>query len=234
MFLPLRDDTPRVRYPGVTVALVVLNVLVYLYTITLAPWEQLAFDRAAGAVPWEIAHFADLVGHGHPRDLVPPPLTIYTSMFLHGDLFHLLGNMWFLWVFGQKLEGWMGHARYLLFYLVAGTAAAILQVAVSPQTTMPMIGASGAIAGVLGAYALTFPRARVRCLVFLLFFVTFVTLPAGVLLGLWFVGQFVSAGGASPGIAWFAHIGGFVTGLLLARLFVRPPRRWRIVYHPVS
>ncbi len=234
MFFPLRDDTPRLRFPAVTVALIIANTLVFLYQMTLLPWEQLTFARGAGAVPWEISHFADLVGAGHPRDLVPPPFTLYTSMFVHGDVLHLAGNMWFLWLFGNKLEGYMGWLKYLVFYFIAGTVAGALQVAASPDTVIPMIGASGAIAGILGAYAMSFPRARVVCLVFLLFFVTFVTLPAAILLALWFLGQFAAAGGKQPGIAWYAHVGGFVAGLVLARLFVRPPRRLHLVYHPAT
>jgi membrane associated rhomboid family serine protease len=126
MFFPLRDDTPRVRPPVATVALIALNALVFLYQLSLAPVDQLLFARAAGAVPWEISHLRDLVGPGQPIDLVPPPLTLYTSLFLHGDLLHLLGNMWFLWLFGNKLEGFMGHLRFALFYFVAGTAAGLL------------------------------------------------------------------------------------------------------------
>lgn len=213
MFLPLRDDTPRLRLPFVTVALLLANAAVYLYSETLDPAGALRLARAAGVVPWEIAHLTDLVGHGHPTDVVPPPFTVLTAMFVHGDLLHLLGNLWFLWVFGSKLEGYLGSLRFAGFYLVAGIAAGLVQVAVAPQSTMPMIGASGAIAGVLGGYAARFPHARVRCLLFLVFVVSFLELPATLLLGLWFLAQFLSAGGHEPGVAWFAHIGGFVAGL---------------------
>lgn len=231
MFLPLTDDTPRIRRPWVTLALIAACALVYVYQTMLGPEQGLRFARAAGAIPWEVSHLRDLISPSHPRNLVPPPFTIVTSLFLHGDVLHLLGNMWFLWVFGGKLEGYMRPGRFLLFYLLSGLTAAALQVVASPGSTMPMIGASGAIAGVLGAYAATFPRAQVRCLVFLLFFVTFLRLPASLLLGLWFLAQFLSAGGHTPGVAWFAHIGGFLTGLALARTFVRFPRRARVVYH---
>jgi membrane associated rhomboid family serine protease len=232
MFLPLRTDTPRLRYPAVTVALGVINLAVYLFELTLDPADQLAFARAAGAIPWEVSHLRDLVGPGQPVALLPPPLTIYSSMFVHGDLVHLAGNLWFLWLFGSRLEGALGHLRFAALYFAAGTAAAALQVAVSPDLTVPMIGASGAIAGLLGGYALAFPRARVVCVVFLVFFLTLVSLPAWVLLGLWFLGQFALAGGRTPGVAWFAHAGGFLAGVVLARVLLRPwPRALRIVYH---
>jgi membrane associated rhomboid family serine protease len=232
MFLPLRADTPRLRYPAVTVALAVANLAVYLFELTLDPADQLAFARAAGAIPWEVTHLHDLVGPGQPVALLPPPLTIFSAMFVHGDLLHLGGNLWFLWLFGSRLEGAMGHLRYAALYFAAGTVAALLQVAVTPDLTVPMIGASGAIAGVLSAYAFAFPGARVSCVVFLVFFLTVVSLPAWVLLGLWFLGQFASAGGRTPGVAWFAHAGGFLAGLAIGRALVRPwPRALAIVYH---
>jgi membrane associated rhomboid family serine protease len=236
MFLPLRDDTPRLSPPVVTIAIIATACLVFLFQETLPPDAASLLAHGAGAIPWEISHLTDLVGGGQPKDLLPPPLTLYTSLFLHGDIIHLLGNMWFFWLFGNKLESWMGHLRFLLFYFLSGTAAGLLQVASNPDGMVPMVGASGAIAGVLGAYALTFPRARVRCLVFLIFFVTFITLPSAILLGLWFLGQFLAAtrSGAEPGIAWFAHVGGFLFGIAAARLFVRPPKRLRLMYHPSS
>ena len=227
MFLPLRAETPQLRFPFATLGLVAASVAVFLYELTLPQWALVRFARAAGVVPWEISHFTDLVNATHPPDLVPPPLTILTSMFIHGDVLHLAGNLWFLWLFGSRLEGFVGPARLLAGYFLAGTVAALLQVWALPDNQMPMIGASGAIAGVLGAYALVFPRQEVRCLVFVIFFVTFVSLPSSLLLGLWFVGQFISAGGKSPGVAWFAHIGGFLVGMGLARLAIVPPLRLR-------
>lgn len=232
MFLPLRVETPQLRFPSATVALIALNLAVFLYEVTLTPPELLTFARAAGVVPWEVSHFHDLVGAGQPHDLVPPPFTILTSMFVHGDVVHLGGNLWFLWLFGSRLEGRVGALRFLVLYFVSGVLAAVLQVVAIPDNTMPMIGASGGIAGALGAYALCFPKQQVRCLVFVVFFVTFVSLPGSVLLGLWFMAQFVSAGGRSPGIAWYAHIGGFLLGLGLARLLLRRAPRLRIAYHP--
>ncbi len=232
MFLPLRDSTPRLRYPLMTVVLIAINLAVYLYQMALPAAQALHFMQTAGLIPRALTHASEMGLHSP----VPAPLTIYTSMFLHGSLLHLVGNMWFLWIFGHKLEGYVGRFRFLGGYLLAGTVAALLQVASAPRTSMPMIGASGAIAGVLGIYALTFPRARVQCLVFLIFFVTLVTLPASILLGLWFLGQFVASLRAAhegePGIAWSAHVGGFLSGLLIAWLFV--PRQPRMMYHPLA
>lgn len=227
MFLPLRAETPRLRFPTATLALVLLNFATFAYEMTLSPQGLLQLAHAGGMVPWEVAHLHDLVGAGQPRDLVPPPLTVYTSLFLHGSLLHVGGNMWFLWLFGSALEGLVGAWRFLAFYFVAGTVAAALQVVASPSSTMPVIGASGAIAGVLGAYALSFPRARVRCVVFVAVFLTEAVLPAGVLLVLWFLLQLAASGGHAAGVAWFAHTGGFLTGLAFARRYVRPPARIR-------
>jgi membrane associated rhomboid family serine protease len=154
----------------------------------------------------------------------PWPLTVFTSMFMHGSWAHIIGNMWFLWIFGDNVEDMMGRAKYLVFYLLCGVAAAMSQVLTQVNSDVPMVGASGAIAGVLGAYLMLFPRARVRCLFFLFIFITTIYVPAWLLLGLWFLSQFLMPG---PGVAWMAHVGGFVTGFLLVRLFVRPPPRRR-------
>ncbi len=152
---------------------------------------------------------------------VPAPLTLFSSMFVHGDLFHLAGNMLYLWIFGDNVEDVMGPVRFLLFYVLCGLGAAATQVALMPGSEVPMVGASGAIAGVLGAYALLYPRAQVLTLVFLLFFIRIMYLPAVVLLGIWFLMQVLSAGGSGggAGVAWWAHIGGFVVGLLFVRTF---------------
>jgi membrane associated rhomboid family serine protease len=230
MFLPLRAEVPRVRVPLVTLGLLLVCAIVYAYEQSLGPQQLVHFARRTGVVPWEIAHFRDLVTDVHPRDVVPPPLTIFTSMFVHGDVLHLLGNMWFLWLFGSRLEPLVGRARFLGVFFGCGLVAAILQVLASPSSTLPMIGASGAIAGILGAYALHFPRTEVRCLLFLLFFATLVRLPSRMLLGLWLLAQVVSAGGHTAGVAWYAHIGGFLAGLGLAYVVIVPPRGIPIGY----
>ena len=174
-----------------------------------------------GAVPYNITHFPSLSG----APGVSPLLTLLTSMFLHGSLFHLLGNMLYLWIFGNNIEDKLGPLRYLLFYLVGGVAAALTHVLALPGSRTPMIGASGAIAGVLGAYWLLFPRARVMTFVFLIFFIDIVPVPAGIVLGLWLLVQILNVG-LGGGVAWFAHIGGFLAGVLLIRPALRAgPRR---------
>jgi membrane associated rhomboid family serine protease len=159
------------------------------------------------------------IGHVWLRQEIPVPLTVLSSMFMHAGWLHILGNMWFLWVFGGKVEDVMGRVRFSAFYLVSGLAAATAHVLVGPGSLAPMVGASGAIAGVLGAYAFLYPRARVRCLWVLVVFVTFIDVRAWLLLGLWFVSQFFIPG---PGVAWVAHVGGFLAGAALVVLF--PPR----------
>lgn len=227
MFLPLSAEVPRPRFPWVTAGIIALCAAVFAWEQALGPMELPRFARRMGMVPWEIAHLRDLVDAAQPRDLLPPPLTIFTALFVHGDPVHLLGNAWFLWLFGSRLEGLLGRARFLGLFALAATVAAGIQIASLPSSRTPMIGASGAIAGVLGAFALRLPRAPVRGLLCVVFFVTWVRLPSTVVLGLWLLAQ-VAAALASPqgttaGVAWYAHIGGFVAGLLLARLLARAP-----------
>ena len=227
MLIPLRDaDYLRIRRPGATLAIIALNVCAFLYCIALPTGERMLVAQAGGMVP-------NAIVHGDPNAIVPPALTVLTSMFLHGDILHLVGNLWFLWVFGQRLEQAMGSLRFSIFYLLAGLAAAATQIVADPFSTVPMIGASGAIAGVLGGYVRAFPRARIRTFVFLIIFFVW-SLPAWWVLGAWFLGQFLSATSGQPGIAWFAHLGGFVFGLIFARAFIPRARTQprAIVYHP--
>jgi len=167
---------------------------------------------------------------------IPAPLTLFSSMFVHGDLFHLGGNMLYLWIFGDNIEDVMGPFRFLAFYLLCGLGAAATQVALMPGSDVPMVGASGAIAGILGAYALLYPRAQILTLVFLLIFIRIMYLPAVLLLGIWFLMQILSAGGGGAGVAWWAHIGGFVVGVVLVRAFaVRlTPRTIRTTYRRID
>ena len=202
----------------VVVLLIVANVLVFFWELSLGPTELDAAIHALGFVPrrffgWEQAGGATL----DPIRFLP----LLTANFLHGGWAHIIGNMWFLWIFGDNVEDAMGRFRFLLFYLLCGLAAALAQVLVTPFSRQPMVGASGAIAGVLGAYLLLYPRARVRCLWIFVVFVTFVNIPAWALLGFWFVSQFFVP--LESGVAWMAHVGGFVAGLILVRLFVSPP-----------
>ncbi|MDO8475134.1 MAG: rhomboid family intramembrane serine protease [Candidatus Rokubacteria bacterium] len=232
---PLKDDIPTRTTPIITVALIALNILVFLYQLSLQGEGSPDGLRASrdfilefGLVPCR------LTGACSPGSwLLPPTLTVLTSMFLHGGFLHVGGNMLYLWIFGNNVEDTLGHARFTLFYLVSGAVAAAAQTALSAASSVPMIGASGAVSGVLGAYLLLFPRANVLTLIVLGFFVRIVRVPAILVLGLWFVVQFVSGlatWGAATGrgeamggeTAWFAHLGGFLAGMVL--LFVLRPR----------
>jgi membrane associated rhomboid family serine protease len=243
--IPLKDDiTPR-RFPVLTVALIAINVAMFFLFQGGVFGSETAFDDKVaeyGAIPYEISHpgkHCDLVATGQvacegqegvtgeaPDGLAATWLTLLTSMFMHGGLLHLGFNMLFLWIFGNNVEDSMGRARYLLFYLLGGLAALGLQTVVDPNAAVPTIGASGAIAAVLGGYALLYPRARVVTLVIIVFFITVIQLPALVVLGLWLLLQVVAGiaditgpAGDAGGVAYFAHIGGFVFGLLAIRLF---------------
>jgi len=229
---PLKDDNPSNSAPVVTVALIVLNALFFVYQISLEAGGAdgaragQAFIEEFGLVPCRLTG-ACRVG----PELPSPILTIFTSMFMHGGLFHIGGNMLYLWIFGNNVEDTLGHGRFVVFYFVSGVAAAAAQVALSAASSVPMIGASGAVAGVLGAYLLLFPRANVLTLIVFGFFVRLVRIPAVFVLGFWFLVQFLSGlatwavprGEAAGGeTAWFAHLGGFLTGMAL--LFVLRPR----------
>ena len=169
-----------------------------------------------GAIPYQITHGGGI----HIRPIIPLPLTLFSSMFLHGGFLHLFGNMLYLWIFGNNIEDALGHFRFLLFYLVCGLSAGTAQVLSDPNSTIPMIGASGAIGGILGAYLLLFPSARIVTLIFIIIFIKIVRIPALIVLGFWFLIQLISVGGgAISNVAFFAHIGGFLSGLVLVKLF---------------
>jgi membrane associated rhomboid family serine protease len=220
--IPLRDENPTTITPVVTVALVVLNCLVYLYQVSLGPAEE-RFIASFAAVPAE--WFQPGTAVGDPG--VPPSLTVLTAMFLHGSLMHLGGNMLYLWIFGNNIEDVMGHGRFILFYVLCGVAAMFGHAFTAPESTVPMIGASGAISGVLGAYLLLFPQVRVLVLIPLGFFTRMVHVPAVGVLGFWIVMQIINGafswGGLGGGVAWFAHIGGFAAGFALIKVFQRRP-----------
>jgi membrane associated rhomboid family serine protease len=220
--IPIRDDNPAERPPVVTRAIIVLCVLVFLWQLSLGPSGQQAAAYALGLVPAVLTGAAVLDPGLH---LVPAPLTLVTSMFLHGDGLHLGGNLLYLWIFGNNVEDRLGHVRFALFYLLAGLAAAGLQILPAPASTVPMIGASGAISGVLGAYLVFFPRARVLVLI-PLGLVPLLYLPAAWLLGFWLVMQLANAfmtSGGEGGVAWWAHVGGFLAGMFMALPLRRPP-----------
>jgi membrane associated rhomboid family serine protease len=227
--IPLKDDVPSSSFPFVTIGLIVLNALVFLYQASIGMGSERAaeaFIMEFGAVPCRVTGACAV-----PGDFPSPIATIFTSMFMHGGLFHIAGNMLYLWIFGDNVEDTLGHGRFLLFYLLSGVAAALAQIVMNPDSRVPMVGASGAVSGVLGAYLLLFPYARVLVLLIFGFFVRMVRWPASIVLGLWIVVQFlnglitvsVAAGGAAGGTAWFAHIGGFLAGIVL--LFLMRPRR---------
>jgi membrane associated rhomboid family serine protease len=236
--IPLRDDIPSRSVPLVTIALIVLNMLVYLYELSLGVGAESGGARAAealvldfGATPCRLSGVC-----AAPDDFPSPAATVFTSMFMHSlNPIHVAGNMLYLWIFGDNVEDALGHGRFFVFYVLAGVAAAVLQTLSAPRSAVPMIGASGAVSGVLGAYVLLFPYASILTLVGFAFFWRFVHIPAMVMIGFWVVLQLlfgyltVSAstrGAESGGVAWFAHIGGFLAGVLLL-LLLRPRRSAR-------
>ena len=214
---PIKDDNPTELRPYVTCALIGLNILIFFYQIGLEENIRTSLIFEYGFKP------SQLFSNANSMNLKQSSLlTIFTSMFLHGGLFHLLGNMLFLWIYGNNVEDSMGHIKFLIFYLLCGLAASLLQAIVSFNSSIPMIGASGAVSGVLSAYFLLYPKARVLTLVVLLIFITFIRIPAGLLIGFWFLSQIINAyfnDPNSPGVAWYAHVGGFLMGLLLIPFF---------------
>jgi membrane associated rhomboid family serine protease len=217
--IPLHDDQPTSIFPTVTVALIVLCSVVFLWQLSLSPQAQTAVVFGFGMIPAVLFHEVSLAPN---LDFIPAPLTVISSQFLHGGWMHLIGNMLYLWIFGNNVEDAMGHWRYIAFYLLCGIAAALTQALMAPTSQLPMIGASGAISGVLGAYLLLHPRARVLVAIPLGILLPAVRLPAVAVLGFWFVLQLISSLVASTeqgGVAWGAHVGGFVVGMLLIPIF---------------
>ncbi len=256
--IPIKDNIPTDRFPVVTVALIVINVIAYLLAIrhggSLISGPDTPEVLKYGAIPYALTNPGKHCGlvqgiqgaaiacqgqagvTGTPSGFIPTWQTVFTAMFMHGSILHIGGNMLFLWIFGNNVEDSMGPVKFVGFYFLAGIAALALQVAVAPHSTAPTIGASGAIAGVLGGYILLYPRARVLTLVFIILFFTVIELPALVMLGIWFAQQAVFGAanltdptGGGGGVAYFAHVGGFAFGLLTVRLLATrrkeiPPR----------
>ncbi|HWC27126.1 MAG TPA: rhomboid family intramembrane serine protease [Solirubrobacteraceae bacterium] len=239
---PLKDNIPTERTPFVTIALIAINVIVYFVLqkggIFEGPDDAIVVDY--GAIPYEITHPGSQCGmagrevvcegqpgvQGSAPEQPPTIVTVFSSMFMHGGILHLGGNMLFLWIFGNNVEDSMGPVKFIVFYLLGGIAALLAQTLIEPDAAIPTIGASGAVAAVLGGYILLYPRARVITVIFIVFFFTILELPAMLILGFWFVQQVAfgyfdlahpTAGGG--GVAYFAHIGGFVLGLLTIKLF---------------
>lgn len=215
MFLPLRDDNPHTTTPVVTYALIGACVAAFLWQKGLDPRAAQLAVLSYGIIP------ADLFGTAEINPMIAPLpawMTIFTSMFLHGGWMHLGGNMLYLWIFGDNIEASMGRVKFLVFYLGCGLVAALAQSIAAPDSTVPMIGASGAVAGVLGAYLILHPYANIKVLMFLIVFITTFTVPAWIVLGFWFLGQLISQAGAdvgAPGVAFLAHIAGFIAGAAL-------------------
>jgi membrane associated rhomboid family serine protease len=213
--IPLYDTLHSRRFPLVTWLLIGINGLVFLYELTLSPAGLDRLTRTWGLVPAGLmAHTAEIW------------ITIFTAMFLHGGWFHILSNMWVLFIFGDNVEDRLGGARYLFFYLLSGVAAALMEVFILPGSAVPMIGASGAIAGVLGAYLVLYPRAKVASLVPILFIFTIIEIPAMIFLLFWFLSQLFSGwlalqGATGSGVAWWAHVGGFIFGMATVGLFAQ-------------
>jgi membrane associated rhomboid family serine protease len=232
---PLRDENPTYLTPAVTIGIILLNALVWVVLQGAGTNPALARSVCQlGAIPGELLHTIPAgtripVGPGLSCVLTDHAAwyTVLRSMFLHGGWLHIIGNMWFLWVFGNNVEDSMGHGRFVIFYLLCGMLAALAQIFSSPGSSAPMVGASGAISGVMGAYLVLYPRVRVHTLVFLGFFVTTVALPAYLMLLYWAFLQFVSSlfavgSGGEGGVAFVAHLGGFISGAALIKLFARP------------
>jgi membrane associated rhomboid family serine protease len=206
--IPLRDTQPSSSTPVVTLVLIAMNVMIFLYQVSLDAWSLNHFISHYGVVP-DRFQYSDVI----------------TSMFLHGGWMHLIGNMWFLWIFGDNVEDVLGHAKFLLFYLLCGIAAAMVHVLLNPYSRVPTVGASGAIAGVMGAYMIKFPHSRILTLVPIFIFITTLEIPALLMLLYWFAIQIFSGVGSvgysqvsRGGVAWFAHVGGFVAGIALVYL----------------
>jgi rhomboid family protein len=203
--IPIRDTIRSNTRPYVTTLIIAVNVLVFLFTVSLEPYTRNEFLITYGLVPARF-HL----------------LNVFTSMFLHGGWMHIIFNMWVFWIYGDNVEDVLGHGKYLIFYFLCGLAAAMTQYAISPGSHLPLVGASGAIAGVMGAYMVKFPRARIVTLIFVFIFFTTVDIPAVVILAYWFVLQIFSSAGSignsQGGVAFFAHIGGFITGIVLVFL----------------
>ena len=229
---PIRDHNRSGTYPYVTVALIVANGLAFLYEASLGPALE-RFLLRYGLVPILVSNFHRIPEIG----FLDVAKTFVTSMFLHGGWFHIIGNMWYLWIFGDNVEDRLGHGRFLAFYLACGIVAGLVHYGLNPSSKLPTIGASGAVAGVLGAYFLCFPRARVDVLIFFFFFIQIIAVPAAFVLFFWFILQLFSGAlslgvgtGVSGGVAWWAHVGGFLCGVLLVRLLPRRRRSRQTFY----
>jgi membrane associated rhomboid family serine protease len=222
--LPLKDNVRTRTFPIITIGIVLVNIFIFGWSLTLpAGLERSLVDKYA-LIPRDL-----MVALTSRIDLLPyNVMTIFTSMFIHGGFLHICGNMLYLWIFGKNVEDAAGHMRFAVFYLLSGIAAALVQYSFDPSSPVPMVGASGAISGVLGAYLILFPRAKVKTLIFVFLFITTIDIPAMLLLTVWFFVQIAFSHG--QGVAWFAHIGGFVFGMLTVKMFARGRQRARVAW----
>jgi membrane associated rhomboid family serine protease len=227
--IPLRDSNPSGTVPIVTIGLIGINVLVWLYELSLGPRLD-RFLVEYGLTPLRFIYFYKLPGGFLDNSFLP----LFTSIFLHAGWMHVIGNMWFLWIFGDNVEDRLGHLKYLIFYLVCGIGASIFHIIFNPGSNVPTVGASGAISGVLGAYLVSFPHARIYTLLIIVVIIRFVELPAFIFLIAWFLFQFLSgasqlgAAADSGGVAYWAHMGGFVVGIVLLWIMPKNPARQRL------
>src|SRR3989454_5445739 len=224
--IPFRDNIPSRSFPLITVSLITVNVFVFFYELSLGSRSFERFIMHYGVIPATVLAWP----HSH-TPLTAVALPFFTSMFLHGGWLHLIGNMWYLWIFGDNVEDRLGHFTYLLFYLLSGLGAGIVHTVLNSEMTVPSVGASGAIAGVLGAYVVSYPFARVLTLVPIFIFLQVIEIPAIFVLGFWFIMQFLYGtaslaitGPNGGGVAWWAHVGGFIIGIILVGLFPRKDR----------
>lgn len=229
MFIPLKDENPTSRFPYITLLFLALNIVVFFYQIS-SPQGLQYFVYKMGAIPYEITHFQSIplisAQTHQPINRLSPWLTLVTSLFLHGSVMHLFGNMLYLWIFGNNVEDFLGSFRFFFFYLISGLGASLVHIGLNSGSQVPVIGASGAIAGVLGAYLILYPQARVLTLIFLFIFIRIVPVPAFFVLGIWFIVQIMNVG-LGGGVAWFAHIGGFLLGIFLVKYYIQKRKRVR-------
>ena len=223
---PLRDTIPSRTFPFVTVSLIIINLVVFFYELSLG--EDLnTFLNTFSIIP---SRFQNLVIQP-PIQLLPLGFSLFSSVFIHGGWMHVIGNMWYLWIFGDNIEDSTGHWRFLIFYILCGMLAGIMHILMNPFSTIPTIGASGAIAGVMGAYFLLFPKSKILTLIFIFIFIQIIEIPAVFFLGFWILLQFISGSmskglvESGGGVAWWAHIGGFLVGLTLILLFKKRKRK---------
>jgi len=222
--IPIRDTIPSKTFPFLTILIIIANVIVFIYQSMMTDRQFLSFIHEYGLVPANYANFAELFQSFSPAVYFP----FISNMFLHGNWFHLISNMWILWLFGDNIEDRMGHFRYFLFYILTGIAAGIVHFLFNLTSQIPAVGASGAIAGIMGAYMLLFPNSRIVTLIPIFIIIPlFIRIPAVIYLIVWFISQLfygtiqVFAGGMAGGVGWWAHIGGFIAGLLSHRFFIK-------------